>query len=136
MCKINFEKLLGLKRKIKIAIVGSRDFVDFEEFKEKVTPIFLELVGNIDCIISGGAKGADSLAEEYAKVNKINTVIYRPDWKKYGRGAGIVRNRAIIENSDLVIAFIKNNSRGTTNSIKVARELNKELMVFELDLKY
>ncbi len=132
MCKINFEKLLGLKRKIKIAIVGSRDFVNFEEFKEKIGPIFLELNGNIDCIISGGAKGTDSLAEEYAKVNKINTVIYRPDWKKYGRGAGIVRNKVIIENSDLVIAFLKNNSRGTSNSIKVAIELKKELIVFDL----
>ncbi len=132
MCKINFEKLLGLKRKIKIAIVGSRDFVNFEEFKEKIGPIFLELSGNIDCIISGGAKGTDSLAEEYAKVNKINTVIYRPDWKKYGRGAGIVRNKVIIENSDLVIAFLKNNSRGTSNSIKVAIELKKELIVFDL----
>jgi len=133
MCKINFEKLLGLKCKIKIAIVGSRDFVNFEEFKEKTGPIFLELSGNIGCIVSGGAKGADSLAEEYAKVYKINTVIYRSNWKKYGRGAGIVRNRVIIENSDLVIAFLKNNSRGTSNSIKVAIELKKELVVFDLE---
>ena len=133
MSKVNYEKLLKLNRKIKIALIGSRGFVDFDLFKEKVKPIFSELSGNIDCIVSGGAKGADSLAEQYAQDNRINTVIYKPEWKKYGRGAGIVRNRVIIDNSDLVIAFLKNNSKGTKNSIKVATELKKELIVFELD---
>lgn len=133
MDNINFEKLLRLDRKVKIAIVGSRDFVDFELFIKMVEPVFSKLSEHIDCIVSGGAKGADSLAEQYALVNKINTVIYKPDWNKYGRGAGIVRNKVIIENSDLVIAFLKNNSRGTTNSINTAKKLKKELIVFELE---
>jgi len=132
MDSINFEKLLKLDRKIKIAIVGSRDFVDYEFFIKMLEPVFLKLSGYIDCIVSGGAKGADSMAERYAKDNRINTIIYRPDWKKYGRGAGIVRNRIIIKNSDLVIAFLKNNSRGTTNAINIAKELKKELIVFEI----
>ena len=86
---------------MKIAVIGSRNFADYELLKKTLN----EITG-ITKVISGGAKGADSLAEQWAKENQIETVIYKPDWAKYGRGAGVVRNRLIIEDCDLCIAFL------------------------------
>ncbi len=134
MNKINFEKLFELNRKINIAIVGSRDFNDYNIFKKKIDPINSKLEGLVDTIVSGGARGADTMAEIYAREKKISTIIFKPDWEKYGNSAGIIRNRIIIKNSDLVIAFLMGDSKGTKNSIKVAKELNKELFVFDLNL--
>ncbi len=133
MTKINFEKLFGFKRKINIAIVGSRDFNNFDVFKDKLEPILSKLMARIDNIVSGGAKGTDSMAEKYAIDNNLSTIIYKPDWEKHGNSAGIIRNRTIIKSSDLIIAFLIKNSRGTSNSIKVAKELKKEIVVFEIN---
>ncbi|MBP0613681.1 DUF2493 domain-containing protein [Chryseobacterium sp. cx-311] len=59
----------------------------------------------MECIVSGGAKGADTLAERYAKDIGRPMVVYRPDYKMFGRAAPCVRNSEIIENSDIVYAF-------------------------------
>lgn len=108
-----------------VAVIGSRDFSDYELLKDSLIDI------NITQIVSGGAKGADSLAERYANENDIPTLILKSDWKKYGRGAGIVRNKQIVEAAEMVIAFWDSKSRGTENSIETARKLNKEVRVIE-----
>ena len=109
---------------MKIAIIGSRNFADYELLKKTLN----EITG-ITKVISGGAKGADSLAEQWAKENEIETVIYKPDWAKYGRGAGVVRNRLIIEDCDLCIAFWDGESKGTKSSIDHCKKLNKKLTI-------
>jgi hypothetical protein len=58
--------------------------------------------------------------------------IIRPDWNSYGKSAGFVRNRQIIKAADMVIAFWNGKSRGTENSIQIAKELNKGLVVIEV----
>lgn len=108
-----------------VAIIGSRDFTDYELLKNYLKDI------NITQIISGGAKGADSLAERYAHENNIPVQIFKPDWNKYGRVAGIVRNKQIVEAAEMVIAFWDSKSRGTKNSIAAARKMNKEVLVIE-----
>lgn len=133
MENINFKKLFELDRKIKIAIVGSRNFKNFDEFTKKIDPVFNRLYEMVECIVSGGAMGTDSMAERYAKYSNINIIIHRPEWKKHGNSAGIIRNRTIIKNSDLILAFLLGTSKGTENSIKVARQLKKELLVFDLN---
>ena len=109
---------------MKIAVIGSRNFADYELLKKTLS----EITG-ITKVISGGAKGADSLAEQWAKENEIETVIYKPDWAKYGRGAGVVRNRLIIEDCDLCIAFWDGESKGTKSSIDHCKKLNKKLTI-------
>ena len=134
MNHINFNKLFELDRKIKIAIVGSRNFKDFEEFSKLIEPVFIKLNGMVDCIVSGGATGTDSMAEKYAKKKNLKTIVFRPEWEKHGNSAGIIRNRIIIKNSDLILAFLLGSSKGTENSIKVAKQLKKELQIFDLNL--
>ena len=108
-----------------LAIVGSRSFNSYDLLKTEINKFIKENSITIDCIISGGAKGADSLGEEYAKEYKIPTKIFYPDWNKYGKRAGYLRNIDIIKNSDFVIAFWNGFSTGTKSSINLAKEQNK-----------
>jgi hypothetical protein len=112
---------------MKLAVIGSRSFRDYSLLKEKLDQINAETP--IKKIISGGAVGADKLGEFYAEENNLKTKIFIPDWKKYGRGAGIIRNEDIIKNSDKVIAFWDGKSKGTLSSIKLAEKYNKSLII-------
>lgn len=72
-------------------------------------------------IISGGAPGADSLAEYWARKNGIHAAVVMPIWSKYGNKAGPLRNAAMLRlKPDRVIAFP--GGRGTENCIRQAEE--------------
>lgn len=106
---------------MKLAIVGSRclNNVDIETYIQEVPTE----------IISGGAKGVDTLASEYAIRNNIKLTEFLPDYKKYGIAAPIIRNSQIVESCDKLIAFWDGKSRGTLNSINLAKKLCKQLQV-------
>lgn len=112
---------------MKVAIIGSRTFDNYQYLS-----FFLDVFRNqypIDLIISGGAKGADSLAEKYAKEHNIKTLIFPADWDKYGKRAGYIRNEDIIKNCDLVIAFWDMTSIGTKHSLDLAKKYNKPAII-------
>jgi len=108
--------------KMKIAIIGSRDFNDYELLANTLNKL------DITLIISGGAKGADGLAERYALEHSIETLIYKPDYKLYNRGAPLKRNLQIVDESDFVIAFWDGKSRGTKHAIEYAMSQNKSVI--------
>lgn len=111
---------------MKLAVVGSRDFNDYELLKLKLDSIHKRKP--ITLIISGGAKGADKLSERWAKENNIETLIFIPDWNKFGKKAGFLRNEDIIKNSDAVVAFWDGESRGTLSSINLAEKYKKSCL--------
>lgn len=111
---------------MKIAIVGSRDYPDLEAVRQYVQSLPLDTV-----VVSGGASGVDITAEKAAKARGMQTEVYYPDWKQYGKSAGFLRNRLIIEAADKVVAFHVNNSRGTGHSIALAKRYGKELEVIK-----
>ena len=76
---------------------------------------------NFDLLISGDAKGADQLAEEYAVLNNISIEQNKPDYTKYGRGTPIVKNKQMVELCDTVIAFWDGKSKGTKSTIDYAK---------------
>ena len=80
-------------------------------------------------IVSGGAAGADSLAEKYAWANDVELAIFVPDWS-IGKQAGFIRNVEIWDNADYGIAFWDGVSKGTSHSFKLAKKQNKRLFVF------
>jgi len=108
---------------MKISVVGSRAFDDYKLLRETLDEY------DIDLIVSGGATGADSLAERYAKEENINTMIFKPDWKTHGKAAGFIRNRDIVVNGNLVVAFWDGVSKGTLSSINIARKMNIETII-------
>lgn len=112
-----------------IAIVGGRDFSDYTLLKESLLAYISIYSGIPDNIVSGGAKGADTLAAQFAAEMDIPLLVFKPDYQKYGRGATLVRNTQIIENADVVFAFWDGQSKGTKDSITKAKKLQKELHI-------
>ena len=108
---------------MKTAVIGSRTF-DCYDFLKKILPFY-----PITCIISGGAKGADSLAKRYALERNIPLVEFLPDWENKGSSAGFLRNMQIVEACEQMIAFWDGNSPGTKNSIKLMQKFNKPYYV-------
>jgi len=109
---------------MEIAIIGSRSFNNYDMACQVLDKMDISLV------VSGGAQGADSLGERYANEHNIPTLIFKPDWQRYGRGAGIVRNRDIIAHCDHVVAFWDGESKGTENSLQQAKENKKPVTIF------
>lgn len=102
-----------------IGVVGSREFTDYEMLKSVLDEFeFKEL-------ITGGAIGTDTLAMRYADEKHIPKKVFYPDWKTYGKSAGPIRNRLIVENSDYLIYFWNGTSPGTKITMDIAKELNK-----------
>lgn len=104
---------------MKLAVIGSRGFNDFERLEKELDQLA------ISEIISGGAKGADSLARKYAEMRGIPIVEHLPQYNEFGRGAPLVRNKLIIQDCDQVIAFHDGKSRGTLHSISLAEKAQK-----------
>lgn len=86
-------------------------------------------------LVSGGAKGPDSWAKEAAEDFSHEFVEIRPNWKKYGKGAGFKRNKEIIAASDDLIAFWDLESNGTWHSIKLAAKAEMDMVIFGPDGK-
>ena len=110
---------------MKLAIIGSRGLWidDFSEF----------LPDGVTEIISGGARGIDQCAEEYAKKNNLKLTVFLPDYQKYKRGAPLIRNRKIIEAADEIIAFWDSKSRGTKHAIDLCKKMNKRITVYLIE---
>ena len=105
---------------MRLLVCGGRDWDDFEGLSEEL--VWLQGSHNIDVIIHGGARGADALAGEWAKLLHIPVEVYRADWDKHGKAAGAIRNRQMLTEGkpDMVLAFP--GGRGTANMIEQARE--------------
>jgi len=110
--------------RLKVAVVGGRDFNNEQQLKnvlDKLKPTH---------IVSGGARGADTLAKDYAIHNKIPMYEYLADWELHGKAAGPIRNKSIVKNSDMVVAFWDGKSRGTKSTIDIAKQYRKRLAVY------
>jgi predicted Rossmann fold nucleotide-binding protein DprA/Smf involved in DNA uptake len=101
---------------MKIAIVGSRN----------ITEICLDdYVSECDEIVSGGARGVDSLAAEYATKKGIKLTEFMPEYEKYGKAAPIKRNEKIVDYADKIIVFWDGSSKGSFSVIKYAKKIGK-----------
>ena len=116
---------------MKLAIVGSRGFNDYEFLREKILDLIEENEIVVNEIVSGGAKGVDTLAEEFAEDLDYEITVFEADWKGLGRKAGPLRNTQIVEYSDIVVAFWDGESRGTLDSITKAKSLGKEVHIIK-----
>jgi len=113
-----------------LAIIGSRNFDDYVFMSDKIKSLLGELPG-IEFVVSGGAKGADSLSERVAMDFCLGHRHIPAEWSKYGRAAGPLRNQKIIDEADVVAAFPLGESKGTQDSIRKARMAGKQVFVFQ-----
>ena len=116
---------------MKAAIVGSRTFCDYKSLEQYINNICKEEGYTLDEIVSGGANGADTLGEVYAKRHNLKLTVFKPDWKTYGKSAGFRRNGDIIRNCDVCFAFWDGKSHGTKNDIDLCTTYNKPCHIYE-----
>lgn len=109
---------------MKVAVIGSRN-IQIENLSKYLPRETTE-------IVSGGAKGVDTSAREYAIANSIKLTEFLPDYEKYKRGAPLKRNIQIIEYADVVIAFWDGKSKGTKFVIDNCNKIGKKVVVFTI----
>lgn len=112
---------------MKLAIVGSRSFDDYNTMVKFINENYN--IDDITHVVSGGAKGADKLGEQFAREFDKELIIFPADWKTYGRRAGFVRNVDIIKNCDECVCFWDGKSHGTKHDIDLCEEMNKDYKI-------
>ena len=117
--------IIKTKTNMKTAIIGTRTYDNYTQL--------CEIISNLEHkpseIISGGATGADALAERYAKDNDLPLTIHLPNWKEYGKAAGPIRNKTIIEDCEQIVAMWDGQSKGTKHTIDTAKKIGKPTKV-------
>ena len=121
-----------------LLVVGSRSVTDYTFVKQKLD----KLIGQIRykyriIVVSGGAKGADTLAERYARENGFEFHLMPADWNRYGKRAGYIRNREMHEyiakfEHRGCVAFWDGISRGTAQSFELAKTCGTPLRVIRV----
>jgi hypothetical protein len=99
---------------MRVLVCGGRDFDDYALVEQELGKL------NISCLIHGAARGADSLGAKYAALHGIPVQAFPADWKRYGRGAGPIRNAQMLREGkpDVVVAFL--GGRGTAHIVALA----------------
>lgn len=109
---------------MKLAIIGSRNLV--------VEKLELYLPREVSEIVSGGARGIDTIAADYAQRAGIPLTVFLPDYARYRRGAPLMRNKQIAEYADEVLAFWDGSSKGTMHTVELFRKLGKKATVIQM----
>jgi len=113
-----------------LIIAGGREFDDYEYFCEVVDD-YLNKNDSIHKIISGGARGVDTMARIYCEEKNIDFQEFPADWDTFGKGAGPIRNKKMAQVGTHLLAFWDLQSRGTKHMIETARNLDLEVFVVE-----
>ena len=114
---------------MKVAIVGSRSISD-QMFVDTLFNCFVYIFGKPTKIISGGARGIDSFAADFASTSNTELQVFKPDWSKYGKKAGFIRNEDIIKYCDICLAIWDGESHGTKHDLELCEQYKKDLVLF------
>lgn len=109
-----------------LVVAGGRDFDDYGRACQ-VLDVFIDtvLAHTPVVIVSGGARGADRLAERYAHDRRLPLMVVPADWDRHGKRAGTLRNEEMGNMADGLVAFWDGESRGTRHMIAYMRKLGK-----------
>ena len=116
---------------MKLAIVGGRKFNDYSMLYTWAYLLTYQAVMASDeiVIVSGGAKGADTLGAKFADEHDYPKEVFLPDWDMFGKFAGFVRNQQIVDACDTVLAFWDGQSKGTRDTINKAKIAKKPTFI-------
>ena len=110
----------------RIAIVGSRDYP-----RPDLVEAFVARLPKSAVVVSGGARGVDSVAVEAAEARGLEAVVFPADWRRWRRSAGPRRNAEIVEHADRVVAFWDGASRGTLDTVRRARRAGLPIEIYD-----
>lgn len=119
----------------KVIIAGSRTmhFADYRKMVAKLNTYLANKDKHTIQVVSGTARGADQLGEEYAKQEGFDLVRCPADWKKLGKRAGYVRNQHMAQYADAAIIFWDGKSKGTKHMIDIMHDAKKPYKVVRID---
>lgn len=130
---------------MRVLVCGATYFVDYEKLHDELVRILTEKGYNLTpyanqfnpidiTIISGMAKGADTLAVKFAEQYGLPCLKFPADWARYGNGAGPIRNQRMLDEAhpELIVAFPMQISRGTRDMIKRGLMEDVEVIVIEV----
>ncbi len=109
---------------MKLMIAGSRSITSLD-----LSPYISK---EVDTIISGGAHGIDTLAEQYADLHRLSKYILRPRYDLYGRCAPLKRNEQMVDLADSILIIWDGRSKGTMYTLKYAKSQNKPITVVKV----
>lgn len=111
---------------MRVLVCGGRDYSDVSRVYAVLDKLHRE--AGIDCLMQGGARGADILASVWATKNHVLQEVYEADWENQGSFAGPARNKRMLDEGrpDLVIAFP--GGRGTADMVRKARKAGVEVV--------
>lgn len=118
---------------MRVLVCGSRFWYKERYLRRKLDELDAEF--HFDVVIEGEAKGADSLARQWALDKGIAVERYPANWDEYGKAAGPIRNTQMLVSGkpDLVVAFSHDitSSRGTANMVQQAKAAGVRVLLFD-----
>ena len=118
---------------ISICVVGSRDMTDYRILSQVLDGMHLWSPHNVKQFVCGGARGADTLGERWAKQRGYPTVSMPADWDQHGKAAGPIRNAEMAEITDVLVAFWDGHSRGTQHMLRHCHDRGILIYLYKLD---
>ncbi len=110
---------------MKVIIAGSRSITDPVQVAQAIKESGFEVTE----VVSGTARGVDTLGELWAEAASVPVVRFPADWNQYGRGAGYRRNAQMAEYADALVAVWDGQSRGTNHMIEQMESRRKPVFV-------
>jgi YspA, cpYpsA-related SLOG family len=114
---------------MKLIIAGSRTFTDYQLLCQTLAPER----HRITQVITGGAKGADLLGYRWAWKHAIRHQVFRADWERFGKGAGVRRNHQMAQAGDMLLCFWDGESKGSAHMISCMQQLGKPCVIVRTD---
>lgn len=125
---------IGEMEALRVVVCGGRSFDDYEYMKETLDKL-QRTQFKIQTIIHGGARGADTCAQDYADEYGLGYKVYpvkKSEWRTIGKAAGILRNKKMLNESraDVCVGFWNGTSKGTRHAIETSVALGLITPVF------
>ena len=114
---------------MKLIIAGSRTFTDYQKLCQVLAPDR----HRVTQVLTGGARGADQLGYRWAWKHAIRHHLFRADWERFGKSAGMRRNHQMAQAGDVLIAFWDGKSPGTAHMVQCMRQLGKPVVVIRVE---
>lgn len=121
---------------MKLIIAGSRSIEDSKFVHSVLDGIVMDYFPNVTEIVSGGARGVDTIAKTWAAQLGLRMTVFLADWNEYGKAAGVIRNKQMadyVKPDGGLIAIWDGKSRGTTRMIEYAMGCGLDVVIVRVE---
>ncbi len=114
---------------MKLIIAGSRTFTDYQRLCQVLAPDRHRIAQ----VLTGGARGADQLGYRWAWKHQVRHQLFRAEWERFGKSAGMRRNHQMAQAGDVLVACWDGQSPGTAHMVQCMRQLGKPVVVIHVE---